>query len=50
MPGTNTLAYYENLLKQTKRGLKHWPWPYPQTLDKAGKACQRQTLSYYEHS
>jgi hypothetical protein len=22
-------------------------YPYPQTLDEAGKACQRQTLAYY---
>jgi hypothetical protein len=21
-------------------------WPYPQTLDKAGKACQGQTLQF----
>jgi hypothetical protein len=23
-------------------------WPYPQTLDLAGKACQGQTPAYYE--
>jgi hypothetical protein len=24
-------------------------WPYPQTLDRAEKACQGQTLAYYEN-
>jgi len=24
-------------------------WLYPQTLDKAGKGCQGQTLAYYKH-
>ncbi len=23
-------------------------WPYPQTLDQVGNACQTQTLAYYE--
>jgi hypothetical protein len=23
-------------------------WPYPQTFDSAGKACQGQTPAYYE--
>jgi hypothetical protein len=26
------------------------PWRYPQTLGKAGKACQEQTLTYYKPS
>ena len=25
-------------------------WPYPNTHKQTGKACQRQTLAYYEHS
>jgi methionine synthase II (cobalamin-independent) len=40
-PSEPPFRYYTNIVGS---------WPYPQTLDKAEKAWQEQTLAFYKNS